>query len=441
MAAGADPARRAALAVDQARLWQRHVAMAEIGAIAGNGVNRQALSAEDIRARALLLEWAAARGYQPAVDDMANLFIRRPGRDPDAAPVVAGSHMDSQPAGGRFDGIFGVLAALEALEALDDAGIATRHPIDLVAWTNEEGGRYGPGCMGSAVFAGRMRLEDCLDLADSAGIRLGAALAETLAATPEVPRRSFGFRIAAYLEPHIEQGPQLEAGGLQVGVVTGIQGARWYVVEALGEPGHAGTAPLAGRKDALRAAVRMIVGLEELMHDPADRLRFTVGRLEVQPNSPNTVPARVTFSIDFRHPELGLLDDRSRRIGPLCQHLAGPCRVTGQRDFQPAALRVPEADRGRDRGRRAGPRHRSHAPALRRLPRCQLHRRAGAHGHDLRALRARHQPQPGRERQARGPGRRRPRPRRRPGRACRHRPGRSQGWGRALSRAALANGR
>ena len=333
MAAGADPARRAALAVDQARLWQRHVAMAEIGAIAGNGVNRQALSAEDIRARALLLEWAAARGYQPAVDDMANLFIRRPGRDPDAAPVVAGSHMDSQPAGGRFDGIFGVLAALEALEALDDAGIATRHPIDLVAWTNEEGGRYGPGCMGSAVFAGRMRLEDCLDLADSAGIRLGAALAETLAATPEVPRRSFGFRIAAYLEPHIEQGPQLEAGGLQVGVVTGIQGARWYVVEALGEPGHAGTAPLAGRKDALRAAVRMIVGLEELMHDPADRLRFTVGRLEVEPNSPNTVPARVTFSIDFRHPELGLLDDRSRRIGPLCQHLAGPCQVTVKETF------------------------------------------------------------------------------------------------------------
>ena len=333
MAAGADPARRAALAVDQARLWRRHMAMAEIGAIAGNGVNRQALSAEDIRARALLLEWAAARGYQPALDDLANLFIRRPGRDPDAAPVVAGSHMDSQPAGGRFDGIFGVLAALETLEALDDAGIATRHPIDLVAWTNEEGGRYGPGCMGSAVFAGRMRLEDCLDLTDGAGIRLGAALAETLAATPEVPRRPFGFEIAAYLEPHIEQGPQLEAGGLQVGVVTGIQGARWYVVEALGEPGHAGTAPLAGRKDALRAAVRMIVGLEELMHDPADRIRFTVGRLEVQPNSPNTVPARVAFSIDFRHPELGLLDDRGRRIGPLCQHLAGPCRVQVKETF------------------------------------------------------------------------------------------------------------
>ena len=339
MVAGSEPARCAAAAVDQARLWRRHMdmakigAMAEIGAIEGHGVNRQALSAEDIRARALLLEWAAARGYEPAVDDLANLFIRRPGSDPDAAPVLAGSHMDSQPAGGRFDGIFGVLAALEALEALDDAGIATRQPIDLVAWTNEEGGRFGPGCMGSAVFAGRMQLEDCLDLTDGAGIRLGTALAETLAATPQLPRRPFGFPIAAYLEPHIEQGPRLEAGGLQVGVVTGIQGARWYGVEVEGEPGHAGTAPLAGRKDALRATVRMIAALEELMHDPADRLRFTVGRLEVRPNSPNTVPASVTFSIDFRHPELAVLEDRSRRIGPLCQQLAGPCQVRVKETF------------------------------------------------------------------------------------------------------------
>ncbi len=334
MAMGQDSERRAAAAVDQARLWRRLMAMAEIGAIAGNGVNRQALSAEDIRARALLLEWATARGYQPAVDDFANLFIRRPGNDPAAAPVLAGSHMDSQPAGGRFDGIFGVLAALEALEALDAAGIATVHPIDLVAWTNEEGGRYGPGCMGSAVFAGHLRLEDCLDLTDRAGVRLGAALAETLAATPEVPRRPFGFPIAAYLEPHIEQGPQLEAGGLQVGVVTGIQGARWYGVEVAGEPGHAGTAPLAGRKDALRAAVRMIAGLEELMHDPADQLRFTVGRLEVEPNSPNTVPARVTFSIDFRHPEAAVLEDRGGRIEALCQHLAGPCAVNVKETFK-----------------------------------------------------------------------------------------------------------
>ncbi len=325
MAAQQAFAHRAAAAVDQGRLWQRHMAMAEIGAIAGNGVNRQALSAEDIRARALLLGWAAARGYEPAVDDIANLFIRRPGRDPGAPPVVAGSHMDSQPTGGRFDGIFGVLAGLEALEALDDAGIATARPVDVVAWTNEEGGRFAPGAMGSAVFAGLMRLEDCLDLSDAAGIRFGAALAETLAATPDVPRRPFGLPIAAYLEPHIEQGPRLEASGLQVGVVTGIQGARWYVVEVEGEPAHAGTAPLGGRKDAVRAAVRMIAGLQDLMHDPDDRVRFTVGRLEVQPNSPNTVPARVTFSVDFRHPEAGVLEARGGQIERVCQRFAPPC--------------------------------------------------------------------------------------------------------------------
>jgi N-carbamoyl-L-amino-acid hydrolase len=322
-----EAAKRAAAAVDQERLWRRHMAMAEIGKIPGNGVSRQALSGDDIRARALLLEWAAARGYRPAVDDVANLFIRRAGRDAGAAPAVTGSHMDSQPAGGRFDGIFGVLAGLEALEALDDAGVVTTRPLDVVAWTNEEGGRFAPGAMGSAVFAGHMRLEDCLGLSDAAGIRLSDALAKTLAATPELPRRPFGFPIAAYLEPHIEQGPQLEATGNQIGVVTGIQGARWYVVEVDGEPAHAGTAPLGGRKDAVRAAIAMIAALQELMHDASDVLRFTVGRIEVFPNSPNTVPARVTFSIDFRHPDAAVLDARAARIEQVCRRLAGACAV------------------------------------------------------------------------------------------------------------------
>jgi N-carbamoyl-L-amino-acid hydrolase len=322
-----EAAKRAAAGVDRERLWRRHMAMAEIGKIRGGGVSRQALSGDDIRARSLLLEWARARGYRPAVDDIANLFIRRPGRDADAAPVVTGSHMDSQPAGGRFDGIFGVLAGLEALEALDDADVATARPIDVVAWTNEEGGRFAPGAMGSAVFAGHMRREDCLGLTDAAGIRLADALAETLAATPDLPRRPFAFPIAAYLEPHIEQGPQLEATGNQIGVVTGIQGARWYVVEVEGEPGHAGTAPLSARKDAVRAAVGMIAALQELMHDVIDVLRFTVGRIEVVPNSPNTVPARVTFSIDFRHPDAAVLDELGGRIEQVCRRLAGSCAV------------------------------------------------------------------------------------------------------------------
>jgi N-carbamoyl-L-amino-acid hydrolase len=333
---------RAAAAVDQDRLWRRHMAMAEIGAIPGNGVNRPCLSPDDIRARALLLDWLPS-GRQPSVDRIANLFVRRPGRDPNALPVVVGSHMDSQPAGGRFDGIFGVLAGLEALEALDAAGIATLHPIDLVAWTNEEGGRFQPGAMGSAVFTGALGLQSCLKLTDRAGIRFEDALQTTLAATPGLPRRDFRFPIAAYLEPHIEQGPRLENAHRQIGVVTGIQGARWYVVEVTGEAAHAGTAPLAGRKDALRAAVRMIAALQELMHDPQDQLRFTVGRLEVVPNSPNTVPAKVSFSIDFRHPEARVLDERGGRIEAVCRANAGPCAVTVAETFNRAPCVFPDA--------------------------------------------------------------------------------------------------
>ncbi len=336
-----DAARRAAAAVDADRLWRRHMDMAEIGRISGGGVNRQCLSPEDRRARALLLQWAAARGYQAAVDDIANLFIRRPGRDDDA-PLLTGSHMDSQPSGGRFDGIFGVLAALEVLEALDDAGIQTARPVDLVAWTNEEGGRYAPGAMGSAVFTGAMRLEDCLDLVDAEGVRFGTALAETLAATPDLPRRPFGFPIAAYIEAHIEQGPVLEATGNQSGVVTGIQGARWYTVEVQGEAAHAGTSPLGTRKDALRAAVAMISALQELMHDETDQLRFTVGRIEVEPNSPNTVPARVRFSIDFRHPEAQVLEERGARIEPLCRRMAGACQVRVTETFHRPPCAFPD---------------------------------------------------------------------------------------------------
>jgi len=310
--------------------------MARIGAIPGNGVNRQCLTQEDIRARALLISWAKARGYQVLVDDIANLFIRRQGKDASAAPVLTGSHMDSQPAGGRFDGIYGVLAGLEALEALDDQGIRTRLPIEVVAWTNEEGGRFPPGAMGSAVFAGARRLEDCLDVTDPAGVRFADALRDTLNATAGLERRAFNRPLRAYIEAHIEQGPELEAKGLPIGVVTGIQGSRWFVVTVRGEGAHAGTTPLAARKDAVRSAVRMIAALEELMHDGDDRLRFTVGRVDVTPNSPNTVAEEATFSIDFRHPDAGALERKGDRIAEICARHAGPCDVSVVENFSRA---------------------------------------------------------------------------------------------------------
>ena len=247
--------------VDQGRLWQRHVEMARIGAIPGNGVNRQALSAEDIAARRLLLSWAEPLGFSIGADAIGNLFIRRAGREPEAAPIMTGSHMDSQPQGGRFDGIYGVLAALEALEALEQAGIETARPIDLVAWTNEEGGRFAPGAMGSMVFTGVRRLADCLEIRDPAGIALRDALAATLAATPQAAERPFNFPVASYVEAHIEQGPRLEESGNTIGVVTGIQGSRWFNVEVIGEAAHAGTTPLAHRRDAVQEALLMVQGI------------------------------------------------------------------------------------------------------------------------------------------------------------------------------------
>ncbi|MGH1478290.1 MAG: M20 family metallo-hydrolase [Geminicoccales bacterium] len=319
---------RAAAAVRQDRLWKRHSAMAKIGAIPGDGVNRQALSQEDIRARALLIAWAEARRYHVSVDGIANLFIRRQGIEESAAPVLVGSHMDSQPLGGRFDGIYGVLAGFEVLEALDDAGITTKLPVEVVAWTNEEGGRFSPGAMGSAVFAGARDLKECLSITDPEGVSFTDALAKTLNATPKLERRPFNFPLSAYIEPHIEQGPELEALGLPIGVVTGIQGSRWYLVKVQGESAHAGTAPIKRRRDALSAAVQMITGLQALMRDETDRLRFTVGRFDVIPNSPNTVPEEVLFSIDFRHPDLDVLNKKGDQIAEICKRLAGPCEVT-----------------------------------------------------------------------------------------------------------------
>jgi len=318
----------AAASVDEQRLWDRLAAMARIGAIPGQGVNRPALSPQDIEARALLLSWARTLGLAVTVDAIGNLFLRREGLDPSAPPVMTGSHMDSQPKGGRFDGIYGVLAGLEALEAMDAAGVRTRAPIEVVAWTNEEGGRFPPCTMGSMVFAGVRTVDDFVEVRDNAGIRLGDALAQTLAATPEAARRPAGNRVGAYVEAHIEQGPLLESAALQVGAVTGIQGMRWFNVEVSGESAHAGTAPVSLRRDALRQAVEMITALRELTTDPCDATRFTVGRMLVTPNSPNSVPSHVLFSVDIRHPDPATIARLGDAVEPLCRAHAGRCTVT-----------------------------------------------------------------------------------------------------------------
>jgi N-carbamoyl-L-amino-acid hydrolase len=314
-------------AVREDRLWQRHMEMASIGATGRGGVNRQALTPEDTEARLRLLTWAARRGFSASVDAIGNLFIRRAGNDPTASPVVAGSHLDTQPTGGNFDGVYGVLAAFEVLEAVSDARVATKRPLEAVVWTNEEGARFQPATMGSAVFAGALPLETVLATTDTAGISVAQALAETMQHLAVPQPRAFRFPMAAYLEAHIEQGPILEATHHTIGIVSGIQGLRWFRIEVTGEEAHAGTTPRRIRKDAFVAAVSMVTALQELLYDAADTVRFTVGRFEVTPNSPNTVPSRVLFTIDLRHPDATVLSRLGDQIDPVCRAQAHGCGV------------------------------------------------------------------------------------------------------------------
>jgi len=320
------------LPIDAARLWARHEAMAEIGATSAGGVDRPCLSPEDCRARALLAGWARARGFAVSVDAIGNLFITRSGRA-DGPAILTGSHMDSQPSGGRFDGIYGVLAGFEVLEALEDHGIETAHPVELVAWTNEEGARYQPGCMGSMVYAGKRSLDSCLEVTDRDGIRFGDALASTLAALPDAGARDGVPRPRAYIEAHIEQGPVLEQAGAPIGIVSGIQGVRWFEITVIGASAHAGTTPRLFRRDALRTAIELMAALQDALDDPADRLRFTIGRVDVSPNVPNTIAERVSFTVDLRHMDRGTLQHAGEWVHQICECAGGPCQITVEELF------------------------------------------------------------------------------------------------------------
>lgn len=322
-----------AAAVSQDRQWARLMTLAAIGAIPGDGVHRGCLTVLDRQARRQMIAWAGEIGATISIDAAANLFLRRAGTDPTATPVLTGSHMDSQPQGGRFDGIYGVVAGLEALTALHDAGIITRRPIEVVAWTNEEGSRFAPGCMGAMAWAGHSPLTTWSEVRDLDGIRFADALAEHLAAEADLPRRALGGNPHAYVEAHIEQGPLLEAAGDTIGIVTGIQGSRWFRVTITGDSAHAGTAPVGLRRDAVLDMVRAIAALNVLMADPTDVLRFTVGRITVEPNSSNSVAGRVTFTIDCRHPDRATLLARGDAVAATIQAAMRHCDAAVEEVF------------------------------------------------------------------------------------------------------------
>lgn len=314
------------VAIDADGLWSRLMQMAALGATEKGGVNRQAFTALDHKANRLLADWALAAGFSVSADPIGNLFIRREGLEPEAAPVMFGSHLDSQPTGGRFDGAAGVLSAFEVLLAFNAAGQQTRRPLICVAWRNEEGSRFQPSCMGSRVFAGELALDAALATTDREGVRVAEALGKGLEGIPCAPNA--GFALAAYLELHIEQGPELEQRGLMIGAVSGIQGRRRYEITLTGSEAHAGTTPHGLRRDALRSAAQMITGFYDEILPIDARIRFTVGALEVFPNSTNTVPGSVRFTIDLRHPEQEMLARIDGLIRDITKANASPCEAS-----------------------------------------------------------------------------------------------------------------
>jgi N-carbamoyl-L-amino-acid hydrolase len=313
--------------INQERLWRRHMELAKVGEIPLGGVNRQALSPEDAKAQLQMIAWAAERNFSCYTDAAGNLFIRRDGSDPNAPPVVAGSHLDTQPNGGKFDGASGVLTAFEALEAICDHHIVTKRPIEVVSWMNEEGSRFELGCTGSLAFSDPLKLDTLLAQKDANGTTAAAALADVKKMLPDLPERPLGFPLDSFLELHIEQGRVLETAQKTIGIVTGIQGSRKFIVEVTGENAHSGTTPASARKDALFAAVDIVTALRDLMRDPSEQTRFTIGRFEVLPGALNVVPSRVVFTIDFRHPSEDVLTTVGDRIERVCKANAGPCSV------------------------------------------------------------------------------------------------------------------
>lgn len=312
------------------RLWSRLMDLGKDGALPEKGVNRQALSAEDILAWRRLIAWGAEAGLTPSTDPAGNLFLTLAGKNPDLTPVLAGSHADSQPTGGLFDGAFGTLAALEAVTAIVEAGLIPERPITVVAWMNEEGSRFAPGMMGSEAFAGRRPLAEILAVRDAAGISVAAALADVHAAFPDIERRPLGFPVHAYIEPHIEQADVLERAGAVIGIVSGIQGKKTYEIVITGREAHAGTEPMERRHDALQAFARMAVRLQRAMVVD-DVVKFTIGRLEIQPNAPSVVPARAVFRVDLRHPDNAVLDQLGLDLERIVAEEASPCAVAIKR--------------------------------------------------------------------------------------------------------------
>jgi beta-ureidopropionase / N-carbamoyl-L-amino-acid hydrolase len=320
-----ETASRPILAVNGTRLWAQLMALARIGATPGGGVCRLAMTELDREGRHFFLERARELGCTVRMDAIGNLFARREGTDRSLPAVATGSHIDTQPTGGRFDGNYGVLAGLEVLATLDDASVQTRAPLEVCVWTNEEGSRFVPVMMGSGVYAGAFTLDHALAQRDAEGISVRDALAAIgQAGSAPASVADGAARFAAYFEAHIEQGPILEDADVTIGVVTGALGQRWYDCTITGMEAHAGPTPMALRRDALLPAAQLVQRVNAIAMAEQPHGRGTVGVMRVHPNSRNVIPGRVQFTVDFRHADDAGLQRMDAALRRSAAELASP---------------------------------------------------------------------------------------------------------------------
>ncbi len=299
------------LRINGERLWDSLMEMAKIGPGVKGGNNRQTLTDSDREGRLLFQTWCEAAGLAVTIDTMGNMFARRAGADPSLPPVVLGSHLDTQPTGGKFDGVLGVLGGLEVVRTLNDLGVRTRHPIEVANWTNEEGTRFTPAMVSSGVFAGAYTETEVYGIVDREGKTFGDEL-KRIGFIGDEPVGK--HPIKAYFELHIEQGPILEAEGCDVGVVTHGQGQRWFDIKLTGFESHAGTTPMPRRRDALVGAAKIVLAVNEIALSHAPNAVGTVGVLDPYPGSRNVLPGAVTMTVDFRHPDDAVLLDMATRL-------------------------------------------------------------------------------------------------------------------------------
>ena len=327
------------LRINGQRLWDSLMEMAKIGPGIAGGNNRQTLTDEDAEGRALFQSWCEAAGCTMGLDQMGNMFARREGTDPDALPVYVGSHLDTQPTGGKYDGVLGVLGALEVIRSLNDLDIKTKHPIVAVNWTNEEGTRFAPAMLSSGVFAGIHTQDWAYDRVDAEGKRFGDEL-ERIGWKGEEP---VGARkMKAFFELHIEQGPILEAEGKQIGVVTHGQGLRWIECTVTGTESHTGSTPMPMRKNAGRG----LALITELVHEIAMKHQpnavGAIGHIDVYPNSRNIIPGKVVFTVDFRShlPEIiaAMLEEFCEKAPKLCEGIGVSLETDLVGQFDPPAF-------------------------------------------------------------------------------------------------------